>query len=125
GARPRPGGGPAGNGGDHRARPRAGGSRPPTRAVRERASPSLGATAFGPERIHVGEDTFTALVPGPRERERRVRMQALRAAGATAAGDAEIERRSAVAAGLAGGELATDAALLGVGAGAAVGECRL
>src|SRR5438477_1402883 len=121
-SRPRPRRGAAGSGGCQRARPRAGASRPPTRAGRERASPSLGATAFGPERMHVAEDTFAELVPGARESEGRVRVQALEAAGATGAADAEVERRSSVAAGLAGGELVTDAPLLGVGTGATVGK---
>ena len=49
-------------------------------------------------------------------------MQALEGAGAPCAADPELERGTAVAAGLARGEVAADGALLVVGACAALGE---
>jgi hypothetical protein len=47
----------------------------------------VGAAAVGPERLDLGHDPLAELVPGPRERERRVGVQALQPAGARLAAD--------------------------------------
>jgi len=81
------------------------------------------AAAVRPQRRDLGDDPLPELVARARERERRVRVQALERTGASGAADAELEGRTAVPAGLPCGEPGADAALLLVPRGAA--RCEL
>src|SRR5579875_2916303 len=118
-ARPAPRAGRSGAA--RRAGTRAGARPPPTPAERPRPS-SLGqrrrsAAALRPERVELRDDPLAEEVARPRESERRVRVQALEAAAAARAADAEVERGAAV---LRRGvrarrELVAQTALLGVG----------
>src|SRR3954452_14383090 len=86
-----------------RGQPRAGGSPPPTPGARPRRG-SPGATPVRPAGLDLREDALAELVPGTREREGDVRVEALEAAAPAGASDAVLERGAAVAADRAAGE---------------------
>src|SRR3954447_21839897 len=64
------------------------------------------AAALGPQRLDLREDRLAQLVARPGGRERRRGVRAFQAPRPRRAADAEVERRAAVAARLAAGQLA-------------------